>query len=342
MPSKNSPLILNGTCCRLSQEEELEKMKKTNLLAVLALAASSFYLHAQSTVSTPVVGFEKKSFPIGSTAQGVGFVLAAQFQGTASSVTANNLSTASSSFSANAYAPVGGLPSHYIQITSGPQTGLVVDIIGNSATTLNVSTGDLSSVSGTTPSFVVRPHLTAAQLFQGNTSLGDYSDTLLVYNSDGTSTTILRDSSSSTGWVNPETLSPQNLIIYPGQGFLLNTQGEGNFTVTGLVNPTQTIVPLYSGKVNLVSLSNPSNSKQIQSINLGANLEAFADTVGTFSSDGSLAQVGTYLWAGSADGGFVNPETLSPVVGVAVGGTSAVIVNTTFDVTWTLASPLSP
>ena len=298
-------------------------------------------LHAQS-VSTPVVGFEKKTFPSGTTGHGVGFVQSAKYQGVASVVTSNSLSIGSSAFTANAFDPAGGLPSHYIQITSGAQTGLVVDITGNNGTTLNVNSGDLASVHGTTPSFVVRPHLLASSLFQGNTSLEDYSDTLLVFNSDGTSTTILRDSSSSTGWVNPETLSAQDLVIYPGQGFLLNTQGSGDFTATGLVNPTQTIVPLYSGKVNLVSLSNPSNSKQLQDINLGANLESFSDTVGTFSSDGSLAQIGTYLWAGSADGGFVNPDTLAPAQGVAVGGTTAVIVNTTFDVTWSLASPLTP
>lgn len=316
-------------------------MKKTNLLAVLALATTPAFLHAQ-TVSTPVVGFEKKTFPSGTTGHGVGFVQSAKYQGVASSVTANSLSIGSSSFTANAFAPVGNLPSHYIQITSGSQAGLVVDITGNTATTLNVSSGNLASVTGTTPSFVVRPHVLASTLFQGNTTLGDYSDTLVVYNSDGSSTTILRDSSSPSGWVNVDTYNPQDVVIYPGQGFLLNSSGSGNFTATGVVNPTQTIVPLYAGKVNLVSISNPSNSKDIQNINLGADLEVYTDTVGTFSSDGQLAQNGNYLWVGSSDGGFVNPDTYAPASGVNVAGTSAIIVNTSLDKTWSVSSPLTP
>lgn len=316
-------------------------MKKNQMLAVLTLTAAPAFLFAQ-TVSTPVVGFEKKTFPTGTTGHGVGFVQSAKYQGAASAVTANSLTIGSSSFTANAFAPVGGLPSHYIQITSGSQAGLVVDITGNTATTLNVSSGSLASVTGTTPSFVVRPHVFASSLFQGNTSLVDYSDTIVVYNSDGSSTTILRDSSSPSGWVNVDTYSPQDVVIYPGQAFLLNTSGPGNFTATGVVNPTQTIVPLYAGKVNLVSLSNPSNSKDLQNINLGANLEVYTDTVGTFSSDGRLAQDGNFLWVGPLDGGLVNPDTYAPASGVSVAGTSAIIVNTSQDKTWSVSSPLNP
>jgi len=324
----------------LSQEGELEKMKKTNLFAVLALAASSFYLHAQSTVSTPIVGFERKSFPAGTTGHGVGFVLAANFQGTATSVSASSLTASGASFTANQYAPSNVLPSFYIQITSGSQTGLVVDIIGNTSTQLNVGTGELSSVSGT-PSFVIRPHIKASTLFQGNSDLVDYTDTVTIYNSDGTISTLLRDSTSSTGWLDSTTFNASDSLIYPGQGFLLSTSGAGNFTSTGVVNPTQTIVPIYAGLVNLVSLSNPSNGNDIQNINLGSNLVDYTDTVGLFSSDGSLAQNTSLIWAGASEG-FLDATSFSPAAGVNAGGTSAIIVNASSDTTWTQSSPLSP
>ena len=243
-------------------------------------------------------------------------------------------------FSANAYAPSNGLPSHYIQITSGSQSGLVVDITGNSATVLNVASGDLGGVSGT-PSFVIRPHVKVSSLFQGNADLADYTDTLTVYNSDGSVTTLLRDSSSATGWLDSTSFNASDSVIYPGQGFLLSTSASGTFTSTGVVNSYQTIVPIYAGNVNLVSLANPSNGKNIQSINLGTNFTDYTDTVGLFSSDGNLLQDVSLIWAGSADG-FLDAISFSPATGVNAGGTSAIIVNASSDTTWVQASPLSP
>ena len=305
----------------------------------MPLLVTSLVLNAQ-TVSTPIVGFEKKTFPSGTTGHGVGFVKAATFQGTATSVTGDSLTVAGASFTSNQFAPVSGLPSYYIQITSGSQAGLVVDISGNSSTVLNVAAGDLANVSGA-PSFVIRPHLKVSGLFEGNSDLVDYTDTVTIYNSDGTVSTLLRDSTSSTGWLDSTSFNASDSVIYPGQGFLLSTSGTGSFTSTGVVNPTQTIVPIYAGFVNLVSLSNPSNGKDIQNINLGANLIDYTDTVGLFSSDGSLDQNTSLIWAGATDG-FLDATSFTAASGVTAGGTSAIIVNASSDTTWVQSSPLSP
>ena len=287
-----------------------------------------------------VVGYEKQSFPVGTTGHGVGFVKAAKYQGTASSVTANSLSVSTASFAANELAPSNGLPGYYIQITSGSQTGVVVDITGNTATQLNVAAGDLAAVTGT-PSFVVRPHVKVSDLFKGNTDLGDYSDTITLYNADGSTTTLLRDSTQTSGWLDAISFSESDAVIYPSQAFLLSTSAAGSFTTTGVVNPSTTIVPLYAGLVNLVSLSNPSNGKNIQQINLGANLSDYADTVGTFSADGQLNQDNSLLWAGAADG-FLDATTFATASGVNAGGTSAMLVNASSDTTWAQPSPLAP
>jgi len=313
-------------------------MKKL-IQSVVPMFWFALSLNAQ-TVSTPVVGFEKKTFPVGTTGHGVGFVLAAKYQGAATSVSANSLTASGVPFTSNQFAPSGGLPTHYIQITSGTQTGLVVDITGNTTTQLNVGTGDLATVSGT-PNFVVRPHLKVSSLFQGNTDLVDYTDTVTIYNSDGTVTTLLRDSSSSTGWLDSTTFSASDAVLYPGQGFLLSTSGSGSYVSLGQINPSQTIVSIYSGNVNLVSLANPSNGKDIQSINLGQNFADYTDTVGLFSSDGNLSQVTSLIWAGAADG-FLDATTFAPASGVNAGGTSAIIVNASSDTTWIQPSPLSP
>lgn len=286
-----------------------------------------------------VVGYEKKSFVAGTTGHGVGLIQAAKFQGTASAVTSGSLTIATSSLTANEFAPANGRPTHYVQITSGSQNGLVVDITANTATTISVGSGDLASVSGT-PSFVVRPHMTVSKLFSGNTDLGDYSDTVTLYNSDGTTTTLLRDSAQTTGWIDAGSFSESDAVIYPGQAFLLSTSGPGTFTNTGVVNPSQTIIPIYSGLVNLVSLSNPSSGKDVQNINLGSNLSDYADTVGTFSADGQLNQNMTLLWGGATDG-FLDAGSFSPAVGVTTGGTTALIVNASGNTAWVQASPLN-
>ena len=313
-------------------------MKKIISLSTLLLLTSIF-LNAQ-TVSTPIVGFEKKTFPAGTTGHGVGFVTAAKYQGTASAVSGNSLSVGTSTFTANEFAPSGGLASHYIQITSGSQAGLVVDITGNTGSSLSVASGDLAAVTGT-PTFVIRPHIKVSSLFSGNADLIDYTDTVTLYNSDGTTVTLLRDSSQTTGWLDAFTFNASDAVIYPGQAFLLSTSGSGSFTTTGVVNPSQTIVPIYAGLVNLVSLSNPSSGKDIQNINLGTNLVDYTDTVGLFSSDGGLSQNASLLWAGAADG-FLDAFTFSTAVGVSAGGTSALLINSSTDCAWVQASPLAP
>ena len=314
-------------------------MKSNQTLAFILSAIATLQIaSAQTTSYSEVVGYEKKSFVAGTTGHGVGLVQAAKYQGQATSVSSASLTVTSAPFTAGAFNPVDGLPSHYIQITSGTQTGLVVDILSNTTSVITVESGDLASVTGT-PSFVVRPHVKVSTLFNGNTDLGDYSDTVTLYNSDGSSTTLLRDSAQTTGWLDSTTFAASDAVIYPGQGFLLSTSSGGTFTNTGMVNPSSTIVPIYSGLVNLVSLSNPSNGKDIQQINLGANLSDYADTVGTFSTDGQLQQNASLLW--TAADGFLDATTFSPATGVTAGGTSAMIVNASGNTTWNQASPLA-
>lgn len=316
------------------------KMQKVfTLLTVIALISKT-ECFAQTTSYSDVVGYETKSFAAGTTGHGYGLVEAAKFQGIASVVTADGITVGTAAFTASVFAPEGGLPSHYVQITSGPNEGLVVDILGNTTTSISVGTGDLAGVTGT-PTFVIRPHMKVSKLFQGNTSLSDYSDTVTLYNSDGTTTTLLRDSAQTTGWLDSGTFAASDAIIYPGQAFLLSTSGAGSFTNSGVVNPAKTVVPIFAGLVNLVSLSNPSNGKDIQQVNLGSNLADYADTVGTFSTDGSLTQNNSLLWAGSTEG-FLDSGTFGVATGVTAGGTSALLVNASSNTSWIQNSPLTP
>lgn len=311
------------------------------IIALIGFAGLHGFVNGQTTSYSDTVGYLQKTFPSGTSAHGVGFVLAEKFRGVASSKSGDVLTISSSPFTSNQFAPVGGLPSHYILLTSGAQAGLVADIVSNTTSSVTVGSGDLSGVSYS-PSFVIRPHLKASFLFANSSGLEDYADTLNIFNSDGTTTSLLRDSTAATGWVNAASLSAIDAVIYPGQGYLLNTTSGGSFTTSGVVSPDSVSIPVYAGLVNLVSGSDPSSSVQLQTSGIGTNLEIFADTVGMFSGDGNLTQIGNYLWAGASDGGFVDPASLAPVTGVNFAGTEAVIVNSTFDTVWKIKSPLTP
>jgi len=312
-------------------------MKKTNLLAVLALAATPAFLHAQTTSYSDVVGYNKLSFPAGNSAHTATFVKANVFQGAASSRTGTTLTVSSASF--GSLAPAGGLPTHYVKITSGAMQGYVFDILSNTATSVTVD-GSLSTAEAT-PSFVIRPHVKASDLFVGNTSLAPGSDTLTLFNENGTSTVFLWvGSDSSTGWIDPITEAIADGVVYPGQGFILTTVGSGNFTFQGSVESTPTVSPLFPGAVNLVSLANPSSaSKALQAIGLGSNMAPGSDTVEFFSTNGSLSSTGVYLWAGTD--GFIDAVTEAPAAN-NVQGSQVLNVTVVSPTTWKAEAPYTP
>ena len=309
-------------------------MKKTNLFAVLALAATPAFLHAQTTSYSDVVGYNQLSFPAGNSAHTATFVKANVFQGAATSRTANSLTVSSATF--GSLAPAGGLPTHYVKITSGAMEGYVLDILSNTSTSVTVD-GNLSTA-GSTPSFVIRPHVKASDLFVGNTSLSPGSDTLTLFNDNGTSTVLLwAGIDSPTGWIDPISEAIQDAVVYPGQGFLLTSQSSGSFTSTGTVETSPVVVPLYSGAVNLVTRANPSvDPKSLQSINLGQDMAVGTDTVEFLATNGSLASAGVYLWAGTD--GFIDALSEMPT-SVTVGSSQVLNVTVIQPTTWKVSPP---
>jgi len=312
----------------------MKKMKKMNLLLGTLLATVALS-HAVDSYSD-VVGYSKGSFSAGTTGQSVGFVKAAVFTGSASKLSNSSLSASGLTAANNSLAPVGGLPTHYVEITSGANEGLNADIISNTGTTVVVD-GDLSNV-GATEQIVIRPHVKASNVFAGNTDLADFTDTLQVFNADGSSTSLLRDSSQPSGWVDISTFAQADVVIYPGQAFLLSTAGSGQYTFTGVVKSNATVVPLYAASLNYVSPGNPSANPDIQTSNLGANLGEYVDTVGTFSADGNFIQNRVVLWAGATDK-FIDVDTFSTASGVNIPGGGAVLVSVAADTTWKVPAP---
>ena len=315
-------------------------MKKLNV-ALAILVAAVMAGNAQTTVYSDVVGYTKSSFPAGASAFGVGFVKPTTFQGVPTSLTSSTMTFSGANFVG--LGPTSdGLPKNYVEIIDGPLAGYNADIISHTPTVLTIA-ADFSSLQAS-PTIVIREHIRASDVLMGNTSLADYTDTIALNNPDGSQSSLLRDSSSSTGWIDAGTFSAADLIIYPGQAFLLNTSGSGEFTYSGIVKKTPTAVPLYSASGNFVSYSNPSASPSLQGMNLGENFggsEEYVSTVGTFSTNGNFDQTAAYLWAGVGGGGFIDPGTFEPPTGVTVAGLSAVIVNVASDSVWIVPSPLT-
>jgi len=347
-PSSASLLLVGGSVVLwMRKRRNLNQNKKIKLSInpILPFFASGLLLigiipgHSQ-TVSTPIVGFYKKTFPAGGSLQTSALIKPSTFQGIASSVSGSILTVSGASWSANAFAPVNGFPAFYVEFTSGPLAGFSYDILSNTSTTVTVDAPNLTGV-GSSPAFLVRAHRKISEVFQSATNLNDYQDQVTLYNSDGSTTTLLRDTSSSSGWIDATTFSESDPILYPAQGFVLTTQTAGEMTITGQVNPNPTVVPLFANQPNIVSLVNPGAiTKDIQSINLGANLSDFNDQVAIYAQDGTLSQASTLLWAGSGEG-FYDATSFSPAIGVNIAGAEPVIVTPVADTTWNLASPLN-
>lgn len=307
--------------------------------SLIILALSMLQADAQ-TVSTPVVGFNRISFPAGNSPQTATFIKPNIFTGSATSTSSNSLTVASASF--GSFGPSASFPTHYVKITSGPLSGYVFDILSNTLTTITVD-GSVSTA-GASPSFVVRPHVKASELFAGNTNLAAARDTLSLFNADGSTTVLLWVGSggSSTGWVDPQTEEAADGVVYPGQGFLLTTLNSGSFTFQGVVETSPTVVPMYPGAINLVSRANPGSSLvSLQGIGLGSSMTTGLDTVEFWSSDGNLNSTAVYLWAGLDSGGFVDAQTEEPA---SANIAAAQVMNVTVraPAAWSVAPPLNP
>ena len=324
---------------RRSIKHAARKTNHQNILIVTALACSLAGQAFSQTVSTPVVGFYKKSYPAGGSLQTFGLQKAAVYSGTTSSFTANSINLAGASLQALGLSA--GLPTHYLEVTSGSLLGYVADVTSNTATSVQID-GDLSSVLGTSLKVVIRPHTKLSEILKTATSLADYDGSVTIYNSDGTQSVFLKDSSVTSGWLDATTFAETDAVIYPNCGFILNNSTAGEFVVTGQVRTSPILVPLYANQVNIVSLANPGGgSTNIQSIGLGSNLIDFADSVTTYLQDGSLLPENTLLWAGAADG-FYDATSFTPAVSVNAQALVPVIVSPTATTTWLAPAPINP
>lgn len=304
-------------------------------LALVILCGSA----KAQTVSTPIVGFSKVAAPSGTIIVVPSFIKANRFQGAA---TLSGQSFACNAFVANALAPSNfsdgrpNYPKSYVEITSGPYEGMVLDILSNTASAVTVS-GAPSALNGQSVNIAIRDHYTLDDLASGQSGLIDYDSGVALYNSDGTSSIRFYASGS---WVADDYSTPAgNTVIYPGQGVTLSS-GGASITLTGNVKTTKTMIPLYAGgAVNLVGPGNPSSSSSLDNINLAPALDPYNDGFNSFSTNGSMSIVGTYF----SDGASVLNDAYEPLASPAfVGVNSGMVVTVSSPTTWVLPKIVTP
>jgi len=303
-------------------------MKRLALPVLLATGLLAQISGAQTSSSTPVIGYYKFDVPAGTSGWVCGFVTKKDFQGQATSVAPGAaIGGEPTTIITRTGATFGTYNLHYVEILSaGATQGAIMDVVSNTATTIRVK----GVVTGT-PTYCVRRHATLGTVFASPGTFEPFTDSVTLYYDDGIPKTFFLAGPGS--WLADDFSTPANdAIIYPSQGFLINSQGTNVITFGGnevsyvKTGPTQ--VPLFKGFLNFVGMINPLVATQpadplyslvssptqaganTNMVAAGfANLEDFTDSLTTFTQGGNYNPLQTYF---TSSGGLLLDDFSTP------------------------------
>jgi hypothetical protein len=221
-------------------------MKKTNLFAVLALAATPAFLHAQTTSYSDIVGYQTSVVPVGLKALGFPLLNPNLVSGAVTSNTSNSITISGASGISsllNASTP------YYVEVTSGTLEGERFDVNFATTTTdtIGINTSSANNTEALTSgalsgaSVALRAHVTISQVqsmfsvpLVGNNTQAS-ADQIIVVDGGATRTYYLRG--DGTSWRTSGTTNNQaNVAIPPGKGILFKKISSSNtLTATGTV-----------------------------------------------------------------------------------------------------------
>lgn len=290
--------------------------------AILAFVATALFPAALSAQnSTPIIGYYKVNAPAGVSYWTNTLVTKTEFQGQATSIT-GGVTTSTVNQTAAGWS-AGAFNLHYIEILDGPWAGLAFDVIGNSTTSLTIQ-GNLGPSGYNLSSnvkYCVRKHATLGGIFKRGAGLGAYSDVITVVDDTGAAGKYYYSDDTEAGHIVAldGVTNRDNVIIYPGQGIILNLTGARTLVFGSgevcYVKTTPTKVPLYRNVVSFVGRMNPVVSRnalgdglgalEVARLNgqelglIGSNLGSYSDVVTTFGRVGGIfAKTGTYFYDG--------------------------------------------
>jgi hypothetical protein len=328
---------LNKTWITLSEVKEIMNMKKLNVaLAILGVAVM---VGNAQTATSGVVGYSKLDIPVGGRLIAPVFIKTAVFTGSAtisSGVLSISGSLTPSALNQTAFNNRPNFPKYYAKVTSsGSNEGLVLDVVSNTASTITVS--GASGLSGAL-SIEVVPHYTLLDFANASSNLLPYVDAVTFYDSGNAKRTYYY---TGSGFVADDYTTPADqVVVYPGSGFILNAGAVSSVTMTGCVNQTKTLVPVYAGE-SIVAPIDPSGITKIANSNLGSAIAPYVDAASTVLLDGSLATT-TYYTNGSdmLDDSYTALDASAPNTPKVAAG-NGFIINANADGYW-VQSPVIP
>jgi hypothetical protein len=299
---------------------------KNVLLGLASAALLANPASAQTQSSTPVIGYYKFQAPSGTSTWTCAFVTKKEFQGAMTGFVVNagkgTISVAGTPLTASAYT------SHYIEILSGPNTGLILDVETTPANTTSQITVAWDPVGNTTAltgneTFCVRKHAKLSTVFASGGGLAPIDDSVEIVDPNGNTILAIWDGSA---WVDGvDFVTPRDPILYPAQGFKINSLSGSTVTFGGAevsyVKTGPTIIPVYAGMVNLVGIMDPvvplnpsapdyaTSSAPLSSLGLNT-LAPIDDIVTLFTAEGTLTE-SLVVWDGTqiVDGvDYVTPK----------------------------------
>jgi hypothetical protein len=312
-------------------------MKKNHLIAVLALAATPAFLHAQTTSYSSIVGYSKVDVAAGGGVVAPVFVKAAVFSGSATVSGQTFSGSFSTSLNPTSFTDRPNYPTHYVEITSGPNEGAVFDV--QSAGPSGISTSGIpAGLSGQTVSIAVRPHVTLGDVASASAGLADFSDAITVYRENNIKSSYIY---TTSGVVGDDYSTPSDhVVIYPGYAVMFNTIGNSTFTLSGEVKTTKTQVPLFAGET-LIAPLDPQGGKNVSQLNLAGALEGYTDAISLVSTTGDLS-LNSFYSDGATDMLDENYTPVDATTDKVVNAGNGFIVNTLTDRVWTANAPVNP
>lgn len=322
-------------------------MNKFGLAALLCSLASSLGL-AQATVSTPIVGFQKTTIPVG--LAGIGFPLLNPdiFKGSVSSSSGNTLTLSGVT---NVGALLTSGEPYYIEVYGGDLKGDRFDV--NTAATISAANGTVAldsssanntynlgsvgaSLNGVT--VALRKHITVEQVgamaspaLIGNNQAAQ-ADQIQTFNPslNSYSTYFLR-ADNITWRISGTTTGANKVPIPPGVGCFIKRGGTTptEITATGAVRQNDFALPLKSGLQLLAPgfpIGNSPATLGATGLNgwSGNNQAAQADQIQVF--DQSLGAYSTYFLRGDGTTWRVSGTTTTVTSSNIVSGDSAYFV----------------
>ena len=299
-------------------------MKPIYSYALLAAFAAVGQVSAVDAVTTPV-GYYNFDGKAGGNLFIPSLVKPAAFSGTLTAAGSTTLTVATGSLTANAFNEGAVYATHYVEITSGANAGVVLDIVSNTGSVITLADNITGLSLAGTETIRIRPHVTLkSSLAAAESSLSVYTDSATFAGSDGSFVTYIYGADGGTGWSSDFVAADGDLRpVMPGTGFVLTLAGDVALPVNGEVKTGPTVIMLTAGIESYVGPVNPLVGTGTLLNGSGfETLAAYSDSI-TLYVPGPLLDAVTYYPLGD---GTVSSDLATPTTDSISNTTGAVVI----------------